>query len=484
MPRIDQEQWKSADVARLLALVESERRYYEDLFAALPLPVAIVDADWRLVAVNRDFRRSFGPFEDLAALRLPDLLPDPALETLLGQVLASGQTVSNVLIRLGPARALRVSLTRIPGWQAHGEDELMVTFAEAEAAVDAAGPDRQTIEEAKRGAVERLSGRVSHVANNLLMIIGGYGAELLESIPAGDPRRDDVEQILAASSRLASLTRELTTLVRPPAFTAADFDLAAWAQPVAERLGLSPGPIPPGLFIRTAPALLEQMLAEAARYLRGCLGQAGSLVLDAIDEPDAVEIRLRVEGAELSAAAAERIFEPFSGEKVGTDPPLGLAGLVRPWLALDGQLSFDDACLRLACPRGVVAARRVLLVEDEPGIRALIVKALQRENFQVVECASAEHALTQAGTAPDVLVTDIRLPGLSGRELDSRLRLRWPALRTLYISGYTADARLDAQIGADALPPGTAFLAKPFSAAQLVEALCTLLTTTTFQAGA
>ncbi len=473
MQRADHEQWKSADVARLLALVESERRYYEELFTALPLPVAIVDGEWRLAAVNRNFKRRFGPFPgDLTALRLPDLIPDPALEGLLGQVLATGQVASNVRIALGQS-SLSVSLTRIPGWQAEGEDELLLIFSDEQPAAAPAPPSRAGIEEAKRGAVERLSGRVSHVANNLLMIIGGYADELLASLPEGDPRRSDVQEIITASGRMARLTQEMTALVRPPVFTAASLDLSAWAPSAAAKLGVALGSVEPRLAAHTAVTLLDQMLAEAVRYLHPHLGPA-RLVLEARADGGRAVIRLRADGAELPPEVGERIFEPFTGEKVGTDPPLGLAGLVRPWLALNGELDFANQTLTLICPQAVASATRILLVEDEPGIRALIAKTLERQGYAVTECSAAEQALG-ISTEPGALVTDLSLPGMSGRELAATLRQRWPGLRTLFISGYTNDAELDRQIGSDALPAGTAFLAKPFTTGQLAESLRLLL---------
>ncbi|MBI5087134.1 MAG: hypothetical protein HZB13_21360, partial [Acidobacteria bacterium] len=194
MQRPGHDQWKSTEVARLLALVESERRYYQDIFAVLPLPVALVDPGWNLTAVNREFRRRFAlEHTDLSRLRLPDLFPDPALETALAEVLATGQ----VREWDSAAPPARVSILRMPGWQAGSEDELLLIFQPTGAveAVPVQRVDRETIESAKRGAVERLSARLAHVANNLLMIIGGYSEELLLSLPEADPRRDDVQQI-------------------------------------------------------------------------------------------------------------------------------------------------------------------------------------------------------------------------------------------------------------------------------------------------
>jgi hypothetical protein len=117
MQRSDSSYWKTSEVARLLALVESERRYYQDLLAALPVAVAVVGEDQSLVTVNREFKQRFGvSAESLSSLRVADLLPDPKLEQALAEVIAGGQRRAAIDIRLGPKR-LRVALRHTFGWQ-------------------------------------------------------------------------------------------------------------------------------------------------------------------------------------------------------------------------------------------------------------------------------------------------------------------------------------------------------------------------------
>jgi CheY-like chemotaxis protein len=114
----------------------------------------------------------------------------------------------------------------------------------------------------------------------------------------------------------------------------------------------------------------------------------------------------------------------------------------------------------------------VLLVEDEPGIRSLIARALEREGFTVTQAGSAQEALEawqHADRAPSLLITDVTLPGLSGKDLVERLRLRWPELCVLYISGYTGDEALAGAAAAGQLGEKTRFLHKPFTTARLVD---------------
>ncbi len=495
MQRAEHEQWNSTEVARLLALVETERRYYQDIFAALPVAIALVDSEWRLVAVNREFRRRFSLQQsDIARLRLPDLIPAPELEAAMASALETARPVAGLKVAVGEM-GLRISIQRLPGWQAGSDDELLITF-------DDAGIERESIEppsgetgiseaevearveSSKRAAMERLSGRLAHVANNLLMIIGGYGEELKASLGEADERRGDVDEILKAAARLGALTKDLTSLTRPPTFEAVEFGVARWMAATAGRLkGLrvDAGEAPRDLAAHTSPLLLEQLVYEAARYVQPLLGEQDRLRLDA-RAGEAGRLEITVTGLHLTPEARERFFEPFAGEKVGTDPPLGLAGLVRPWENLGGRLRLADSSLVIECPRAEAApkqaAARLLLVEDEAGIRSLVAKALERQGYEVMQAAAPADALRiceELMFAPDAVVTDLMVPGMSGGELAERLRAQWPELKVLFISGYTADRNLSEQIASGTLPERTRFLAKPFTTAQLGAEIKSLL---------
>jgi hypothetical protein len=118
-------------------------------------------------------------------------------------------------------------------------------------------------------------------------------------------------------------------------------------------------------------------------------------------------------------------------------------------------------------PAVEIVRETILLVEDEAGIRALVRKILRREHYNVLEAGSADEALAMAASAPgriDLLVTDVRLPAASGRELAERIRETRDDLKVLYISGYTDD---DA-VRSGAIPPGSKFLQKPFTLGALV----------------
>lgn len=607
MPRPEQDNWKPVEVARLLALVETERRYYQELFAALPVPAAVLDDQLALVTVNREFRRRFSlEYQELGRLRLPDLLPSPVLDEAAARIVDGRETRAEASVEVGlrEPRTYRVALQRTQGWQDGDSSEILLTVEEttsagtpalievpapltawtlddqaetflwvspeceqrlgipeaawqtvsgwAESRVHAAdredyfrfygeilprdghgileyrlfdgggGPRRvrefvtrgadgrfhgitldTTIDErarrrdrerAKREALGRLSGRLAHVANNLLMIISGYSEELLEDLPEEDARRTDVEEIIRASARLAGLTTQLTGFARPspPAVTTFSWDEAfPLIQPGAP-------PEESGWLIEGNAPLLAQFVQEIRRASKAFCPPGAAPVVSLIEsaEPEHVDIRITLPG--LTPQAADTLFEPFSGPREGSDPPLGAAALVGPLetagMAVD--LDPDEAVIvigaRARRAGQVVAAATsepaaaeppppgpaILLVEDEDGIRSLIEKALTRAGYQVFSAPWAEEALVlaqQLDKPADLLISDIVMPGAGGREVAEQLRARWPALRVLFISGHHDDPILQQQILSGRAAGVTLLLRKPFTLNELLSSVETLL---------
>ena len=480
MSRPEQDNWKPVEVARLLALVETERRYYQELFAALPVPAAVFDDQFTLVTVNREFRRRFSlEYQELGRLRLPDLLPSPALDEAAARIIDGRETRAEASVEVGlrEPRTYRVALQRTQGWQDGDSSEILLTVEEtapadtpahpevpppltawtlddqaetflwvcpeceqrlgipeaawqtvsgwAETRVHAAdredylrfyreilprdghgvveyrlydggaGPHRvrefvtrgaegrfhgitldTTIDErarrrdrerAKREALERLSGRLAHVANNLLMIISGYSEELMEELPEEDARRTDVEEIIRASARLAGLTTQLTGFARPSPPAVETF-------PWSEALPLLQSDTPPdesGWLIEGNAPLLAQFVQEIRRASKAFCPPGATPVVSLIEsaEPGHVDIQITLPG--LTPQAADTLFEPFSGPREGSDPPLGAAALIRPLEAAGMAVDLDPAeaiiVIRARARRaGQPAARPVEPAAPEP----------------------------------------------------------------------------------------------------------------------
>jgi CheY-like chemotaxis protein len=579
----DIEHWKPNEVARLLALVETERRYYQDLFSGLPVAVAVLEASGAFIAVNREFRRVIGiESPQLGRARLTDYVDAPGLAAAVTAALLKGETPEPLAAQTRAGENISLTIAPAGGWSPDGMQEVVIVAGSAAGALQpaaaeaapsvfwrtevsqepaAAGdifaPDLQprqrfyldrprmsahesfdyrvrtpqgrliwlrdhslmegsslwgfTIdvtegrareaaqnERQRREAVERLAARVAHVSNNLLMIINGYGEEILSSLHEADTRREDMEEILKASGRLASLTQELSALARPAHYDASVVALEPWLPAATGRLlrlmpeGVSLTAAPATGSVVANPELLEQMLFEGLRDLSHLLRPEDSCLIEVLPVEEArCRIAMSLHGVRIDEEAAARLFEPFSGPKLGTDPPLGIAGLLRPFENLGGSVFWDlsdpvQPRLIFECassgqavvPTVAVVSRTVLVVEDEPSIRQLIVKSLERHGYSVLQASGPIEALSLTATQtaqPDLLVTDLMVPCMDGRTFAARLREKWPALPVLYVSGFTGDPELTAQLSRGALPPNTRFLAKPFGTRDLLEAVSALL---------
>lgn len=578
----DIEQWKPADVARLLALVETERRYYQDLFSALPVAVAVLEASGSFVAVNREFRRLLGiEAPQLGRARLTDYADAPGLAAALAKAAHQGEKPEPIEAQARTGERLRLTIAPAGGWSPEGLKEVVAVVEPAAGApapsvelpqasvlwrvdagqeppapgdvfapdiqarqrfyvdrakmslhesfdyrmrtpqgrlvwirehtlldgtavwgftedvTEARARDAERVERIRREAAERLAARVAHVSNNLLMIVNGYGEELLGSLHEADTRREDMQEILRAAARLAALTQDLSSLARPPHYEASAIALDSLLSRISDRLRAL---MPEGAVLSIAPAqaiilanaeLLERMLFEALRYLAQWLRPDNSCLIETMPvEEGRCRLVLSLPGVKIDEETAGRLFEPFSGPKAGgADPPLGLAGLVRPFENIGGSLYWDLAdpaqprlvfdCVAASQPAQTPAsAKTVLVVEDEAGIRQLIVKSLERHGYRVAQASSPMEALTLTASMsaePDLLVTDLTIPGMDGRTFAARLRERWPSLPVLYVSGFTGDPELTAQLSRGVLPANTRFLAKPFSTRDLLDAVNALL---------
>jgi PAS domain S-box-containing protein len=358
----------------------------------------------------------------------------------------------------------------------------------------------------KMEAVGRLAAGVAHDFNNLLTAILGTTDLMLEDLPADDADREGLLDIRRAAERAAVLTRQLLTfsrqqVVSPQVLRLNDLVLELekllrrlLGEDVAVRVTLAPdcgG-------VKADTGQLEQVIVNLAVNARDAMPNGGQLTietknvdLDADYPTDRVTIpagryvmvAVTDTGTGMDAGTKARIFEPFFTTKpVGKGTGLGLAtvyGAVKQsggfiWLYSEvGQgTSFKiylprvDAVERQAVAEDAVASldgsETVLVAEDEDAVREIIEKALQARGYRVMVARDGREALGLAGGHAghiDVLVTDVVMPDMNGRELSTRLTEVRPRMKTLFLSGYTDDAILQHGV----LEAGVSFLQKPFS---------------------
>jgi PAS domain S-box-containing protein len=471
--------------------------------------VYVKDRDGHYLTVNPALARLVGrPAEEVVGKTDAELLhPESAREVRehdhrimeLGQA----QTYEQVVTAAGATRTLLV--TKGPYRDAEGQ--VAGVFGIARDVSERKALEGQLREAQKMEAVGRLAGGIAHDFNNLLTVILGYAELLLEQAPPGGEQHAPLAEIRRAAERAAELTKQLLAFSRrqPAAPVVLDLngvlrDLDEVLRRLAgEGVRLVPRPAPGLWRVKADPAQLEQVLIHLATNARDAMPHGGELTV-ATDNatvaagaapggpPPGEYVRLTVRdtGVGMDEATLAHAFEPFfTTKEVGRGSGLGLAtvyGIVRqcgghvaaasePGRGTTFTLHFPAVPAPAGADRGAGGGRTVLLVEDEPAIRALARQVLQQQGHQVLEARDGLDALEVYERHPgpiDLLLTDLVMPHLSGPELARRLVARGAPLRLLFMSGYARDTALFNQPILGRRPH---FLPKPFSLAGLLEAV-------------
>lgn len=715
MERADLEQWKAREVARLLALVETERRYYQEIVASIPVGLLVLSADLSIISANRAIKKIFGLRSgDSVRGRLDTLLPGWVLDRVLG-VLQSGAPETGVIVETEHEikRVLRVGILPIRNWDDEAEQEALLSIeditglqtaapapeaaaeeasapaepqpeavviepveeepapepvveepvpaAEAAPAEEAAAApepepeafpasklideldaivwavelpsmrflfvsshaesmlgfpsdqwsgnesfwservfasDREWVTQSYQRAIERgeghasefravtaggrivwlrerasilkdaegnpkyligvavdvterrlledqlvqserieamtrLASRMAHDLNNMLMILTGYGEELLSAIPAGSSLRGDVQEILAATERMSALTNQLLAFARRQSVPVTPIPLEALLVPLADRMRVLTGDrielqlklAEHSSRVHADGSQLEQVIVAIVERARQAMPGEGRIVVETSDIHITEDLRradaplrpgsyavitIGYTGRPLEGEARVALFETVLGTKETWDEAAAAAtrayGIVRQW---GGDISVSSSPVEgslfriylqrveeyvvppsepervepqavepeAPAPEPERKAETILVVEDEAGIRALVRKILHRQGYEVLEAASGDEALalsSEYSGSIDLLITDVMMPQMGGRELADRLREQRRDIRVLYVSGYTDDTA----IYATSFPPGTAFLQKPFTLGSLLDKVKEVLSVT------
>ena len=364
----------------------------------------------------------------------------------------------------------------------------------------------------KLDAVGQVARGLVHEFNNLLTVILG-SAEAIRAREASE----DVEEIIEAGERAASLTTKLASFTRSQAVRITHVDLdrvVRDASPMLQRLvrenvALELKLASQALWVAADPSQLQQVLVNLATNARDAMPEGGTLEVAtaALDLsratrptrlrlPDGayVVLSVRDSGDGMSEEVIDRVFEPFfTTKEPGRGTGLGLASVHEIVQQMKGAIDVQSELgkgtqLRIFLPRAVPpqsesgarpalererpeAARSILVVEDEPLLRGLVARSLESRGHRVVTARHGAEALELARREPpDLVVTDVILPGVDGGQLVLLLRELQPGLRVLLVSGYEPER----VVGATGEDDQTRFLQKPFTIAQLaaeVEAL-------------
>jgi nitrogen-specific signal transduction histidine kinase len=371
--------------------------------------------------------------------------------------------------------------------------------------------EAQLAQAQKMEAIGRLAGGVAHDFNNLLTVILSYSDLLLEDLPAESSDREDVTQIRKAAQGASELTRQLLAFSRQQVLLPKVVDINASVSGIErlltrvlrEDIKLACTLASDAGMIRVDPGQLEQVIMNLAVNARDAMPGGGLLTIETANvDLDAdylrahpmakpgpyVMLAVTDTGMGMDAATQARIFEPFFTTKdVGKGTGLGLAtvqGIVQQSGGFIWVYSEPDhgTVFKIYLPRvdeapsqeavtnadDVRGTETILIAEDVPAVRAVTREMLKRYGYHVLEAADGLTALQVAADYKEtihLLLTDVVMPDLSGRDLAERFKTLRPAMKVVFMSGYTDDAVVRHGI----LQEGIAYLQKPFTPVSLAK---------------
>jgi hypothetical protein len=492
---------------------------YRLLFERHPLPMWVYDVETlRFLAVNDAAVRHYGySREEFLAMAITDIRPPDDVKQLLTHLDRDGpgspipRTWQH---RIADGTLIDVEITagRV---EFEGRDAALILAHDVS---ERRRMEQRLIEAEKLEAVGRLAGGVAHDFNNLLTVIHGY-ALLLAERTKGDGK-EELGEIVHAAEQASGLTRQLLAFSRRQVMQADVIDLnhiVARMQSMLQRIigddvsvgvrfaqGLSP--------IEADRAQIERVILNLAANARDAMPEGGRLTIETanveLDEDyvashgDAspgphVMLAVSDTGAGMSEEVQRHLFEPFYTTKpAGAGTGLGLAtvfGVVKQSggsiylyseegsgttfkIYLPAATTATPAKAAPASGDGAAggAGETILVVEDDPGVRELVRLMLEASGYSVVAAAGAEEAervCAARGDGIDLVLTDVVMPGVNGRMLAERLVELCPAMRVLFMSGYSDEAVYHHGV----IRPESAFIEKPFTALTLTRKVRELL---------
>ncbi|MDT8342281.1 MAG: PAS domain S-box protein [Longimicrobiales bacterium] len=497
-------------------LVQSEERYRQ-IFEASPLPTFVFDQETlRFLAVNDAAVEHYGwsrtAFLEKTVL---DIRPEEDRERVLEVIRATpDSTFHHAGVWRHRTRDGRTLLVEVNAHRVTflGRGAQLVVANDVTSRLHAEDQLRQA---QRMESVGRLAGGIAHDFNNLLTIIGNLTTLAGEELPHGSPARQLLDEVLSAQRRGAELTRQLLTFSRQEPMKspvvvdlrAALTEMAALFRPLLGgevRVHMELGAAPAA--VKIAPIHLEQVIMNLVVNARDAMPTGGELFLTlavaapgprgapGVDGAGQAILTVRDTGAGVPAEVVPHLFDPFfttkpphQGTGLGLSTAYGIVTQAGGTLRLASPpgargatfevrlpLSAEAATHppvgaepRAAAAGGPVAGGRVLLVEDEAALQRALRLGLSRQGFEVETASDGAEALRLYGSMtppPDILVTDMILPGMNGQELVETLRASRPNLPVLVISGYAGDrAEVDAFLAREH------FLPKPFTLETLGE---------------
>jgi len=515
-----------AEVRRLHADLAGRVAEMEALFAVIPIGIGIaLDPECRDIRGNRELARMLqlplgqnasktGPHGGELAFRVVryDGQEIPGEDLVMQRAVRTGEPVLNDSYRIVHPDGMAVDVLGSAAPLFDGDGRIRGAVG-AFMDVTARRRTEEQLQQARRmQAVGQLAGGVAHDINNAMTTVLGFAEFAARRLSAEHPAAGDLAEIRHGAHRAAEIARQLLTFSRRQVAAPRPWRLETivteleptLARVAGAAVALTVRSAPEPVAVRIDRSQLEQVLINLAANAADAMPDGGALVVetDAVEVPPgrpAVEaglpagryavVTLRDTGHGMDPDTRRRAFEPFfttrgmgegtglglaivygivnqAGGSVRLDSAPGLGTTATVLLPLIEAEALDEESGAETAARSAVG-RRVLVVEDDPSVRRMAVGALEHQGFLVESAGDGREALALLeanSTPPDLVVTDLVLPHLSGRAVRKAVVARYPGVPVLYVSGYPGD-EIESR---GWLEDGVPFLQKPFTPRELV----------------
>ena len=509
--------------------LRASKRLNENIVASVPAGLLVMrgpkrSGKYRVVSVNRSFCEIFG-------VKAAETVGKPADEVLSG-IGMSASDRSALLVghsaqelececssRAIGTMALHLSMTSIRIAQEEEEEEVLLVM---ENITEHKRLESQLLQSQKMEAVGRLAGGVAHDFNNVLMAMNTYGELVLQSLPEDAPARQYAVEIMKCGGRAGKITQQLLAFGRKQVLEAKEIDLNSVMSDmhkllrplIGEDIRLVTVPKDDLWEVWADRHQIEQIVVNLGINARDAMPNGGTLTVEIENEeiqehyqgqdPDIspgsyVTLSVTDTGIGMDKATMAKIFEPFFTTKgVGKGSGLGLSvvhGIVKQsggHITVYSELGRGTT-FKIRLPRLVKKVKErsekqeekelpggsetILLVEDESSVRVPTRELLKQHGYTVLDASRGSEALDIAGEQQrpiDLLLTDVVMPGMGGKDVADQLKRLRPSVKVLFMSGYTEQAIVQNGV----FDPGTAFVHKPVSARALLVKIRELLEST------
>jgi two-component system, cell cycle sensor histidine kinase and response regulator CckA len=514
---------RAADMAGDTALRPLEERAAR-VFHAAPFAIATLDKQGSVVNANAAFQRmcSHDGARNVQSVRIADLVladaaPEDrqAVETGLARVTSGRATAAPFEVSYGPEQQTTRRIYMSPLTVGADPREAAIVYMLDTSELKAL--ELKFIQSQKLEAVGKLAGGIAHDFNNVLTVIIGLSDLLLQSRRPTDPGYTDVMQIRSNANRAAGMVQQLLAFSRkqtlkPEVLTLNDViqDFGySLNRLLGEKIDLKHTPGRDLWYVKADKTQFDQILINLTVNARDAMPKGGRLTIRTrnisvrdslklatqnVVSGEYVMVEVEDTGTGMPADVVAKIFEPyFTTKEVGKGTGLGLSTVYGIVKQTGGYIFCDSVqgkgtTFRIYLPRHVAAegapvveaqakagpttdlsgTGRVLLVEDEDGVRSFAMRALQRQGYEVLEAISGVDALEvmeREGGNVDIVVSDVIMPEMDGPTMFKEMRKTHPDLKIIFVSGYPDDAFKNGLGEEDTF----AFLPKPFTLSQLAE---------------